>query len=88
MGGFRVNIYDAMHVYICPYCAPCAKANLIETKLMGKTCDHKKTLFNKDKECKEDNYECKIVWQCRKCKEQFIGTEDFLKEQRRKIKDG
>jgi hypothetical protein len=77
-----------MHVYICPYCAPDPKAILVETKMMKAGCEHKKPFFDKDRECKKDKFECKVSMKCKKCKEVFKKTNDFLKTQKRKIKDG
>ena len=51
-------------------------------------CDCKKTLFTKKKDCEKIDYKCKEVMQCKKCKEVFKVTKDFLKKQKRKIKDG
>ena len=75
-----------MHYYACPYCKT---TKLIFVKAKETQCDHKKGfLFNKDKECKEDNYKCKEVLECKKCDSYFRITKDFLKTQKRKIKDG
>lgn len=72
-----------MHIYVCPYCNPCAEARLAAVKSKTKSCEHKK-----DKECKMEDYECKEVMKCKKCKNEFVPTKKFLKEQKRKIKDG
>ncbi len=77
-----------MHVYVCPYCSPDAKAQLFEVKIMEATCDHEKPFFDKDRNCKVDKFECKKSMKCKKCKEVFKMTEDFLKTQKRKTKDG
>ena len=77
-----------MYYYACPYCPPSEKSHLFEAKVKESQCDHKKSLFGKDKECKKDNYECKRSMVCKKCKESFKITEKFLKSQKRKIKDG
>jgi len=50
-------------------------------------CDHKKPFFNKDRECKKDEFECKKSMICKKCKEIFKITADFLSGQRRKTED-
>ena len=72
-----------MYFYQCPYCDPCKNSYLVERKSKEKKCDHKKI-----KKCKEENFECKIVLKCQKCKAEFTGTKEFLKNQKRKIKDG
>ena len=77
-----------MYFYACPYCAPDAKAILFLTKEKTMKCECKQTFFNKDKECKKQKYKCREVWKCRKCKEVWVETKEFLKEQKRKIKDG
>ena len=77
-----------MNIYICPYCLPSAKSRLYIAKKMDIPCDCKKTLFTKKKDCEKIDYKCKEVMQCKKCKEIFKITEDFLKKQKRKIKDG
>ena len=77
-----------MHYFACPYCAPCVQAHLFSSKEKTLKCDCKKGIFNKNKECKEKKYECKRVWRCRKCGECWRDTDNFLTEQKRKIKDG
>ena len=77
-----------MHYYACPYCPQSPASHLFETKIKKSTCGHKKTFFGKDKECEKDNYECKKSMMCKKCKESFKITKNFLKSQKRKIKDG
>ena len=82
-----------MHFYACPYCDPCEKAHLYKVINENMSCDHKKGLFSKNKkgigkECEEKNLECKEVLKCKKCKSEFVPTEEFLKAQKRKIKDG
>ena len=82
------SVYTYMHFYACPYCRPNEKSRLVESKVMESSCDHKKTFFGKDKECKEDQYKCKIQMACLACKEVFKISEEFLEQQKRKIKDG
>ena len=78
-----------MYFYACPLCWPEKRAGtLIKAKSEDIPCDHKQGFFNKDKECKEDNYKCKEVMECVACKEQFKISEEFLREQRKKDKDG
>ena len=72
-----------MHFYACPYCDPCEEAHLITIKSDNKACDHKK-----DKQCQAEDLKCKEVMKCKKCKNEFIPTKEFLKEWKRKIKDG
>tara|TARA_Y100000310_G_scaffold226263_1_gene228369 strand:- start:874 stop:1107 length:234 start_codon:yes stop_codon:yes gene_type:complete len=77
-----------MHIYICPYCPPNSKALLFKTKIMETFCDHKKPFFDKDRECKKDKFKCKVSMKCKKCGEVFKISDEFLKSQKRKIKDG
>ena len=71
-----------MHHYACPYCDPCTKAYLIMVKVDDLDCKNKK------EEICEEKHKCKEIMQCKKCKNQFTITANFLKEQKRKIKDG
>jgi hypothetical protein len=77
-----------MYFYACPYCPPSLESRLYSEKVKESQCGHKKTFFGKDKECREDNYECKVSMKCEKCGEVFKITEGFLGRQKRKIKDG
>jgi len=77
-----------MYYYACPYCSPPSiEACLLESKIMEVQCDHKKPFFNKDRECKKDEFECKKSMICKKCKEIFKITADFLSGHRRKTED-
>ena len=71
-----------MHFYVCPYCAPCAKAKLIKIK-----SDMIKCKYNKEDTCK-DEHKCKEIMKCQKCKEEWTINKKFLINQKRKIKDG
>ena len=71
-----------MYYYVCPYCLPCASARLTEDTLGILRCK-----YEKEKDC-EEKHKCKNVMQCQKCEEVFSITKDFLKEQKRKVKDG
>ena len=71
-----------MHVYICPYCDPNPESNLARVKDPTVHCKHKK------KKCEENDYKCKEVMKCNKCESTYVLTADFLKKQKRKIKDG
>ena len=78
MGDFRVN--KGVHYYICPYCKPDRKSYLKESKesdvdFIYEDCD--------DDDCIE-----LPQYTCNKCKEHFLATDNFLKEQKRKIKYG
>lgn len=66
-----------MYFYACPYCRPSKKSRLCKLK----TATHE--------EC-DDEGNCEDVpsYSCEVCGEMFLGTEDFLKAQKRKIKDG
>tara|TARA_Y100001938_G_scaffold1925_1_gene2397 strand:+ start:7996 stop:8244 length:249 start_codon:yes stop_codon:yes gene_type:complete len=79
-----------MHFYACPLCWQCGKheGKLTVVKSQDFSCGCKKTIFNKDKKCKKENYKCKEVMQCVLCEEQFKISEEFLKQQKMKIKDG
>tara|TARA_Y100000296_G_C4997172_1_gene168288 strand:- start:309 stop:527 length:219 start_codon:yes stop_codon:yes gene_type:complete len=72
-----------MHIYICPFCDPSRETHLVIAKLKRKSCEHKK-----DKECKAEDYKCKEVMKCNKCKQTFAISKKFLEGQKRKIKDG
>jgi hypothetical protein len=72
-----------MHIYICPLCDPSGETHLSIAKLKTKSCEHKK-----DKECEVTDYKCKEVMKCKNCKQTFHISKKFLKEQKRKIKDG
>ena len=71
-----------MHYYACPYCAPSEKARLVETTMGEVRCK-----YGKEDSC-EEKHKCKEVLQCKKCKEIFNSGKVFLREQKRKIKDG
>lgn len=65
-----------MHYYQCPYCSPSPKSKLeelVEERTEGK-------IFPKKISVKS--------MKCKKCKNLFSITPEFLKEQKRKIKDG
>lgn len=85
-----IGVYIYMHFYACPYCPPDDGARLTVEQQMDVSCGHKKTgLFkNKDGECEADEYKCKQVMRCAKCNSEFKMEEEFLREQKRKIKDG
>ena len=71
-----------MHYYICPYCAPCAEATLIKVKSKIMKCK-----YDKEEDCGE-KHKCKEILKCKKCKEGWTINKKFLKDQKRKIKDG
>ena len=77
-----------MHYYACPYCAANAQAHLLPQTEMAVACDCKEGFFDKYKECKLQEYKCKEILICNKCDAAFKPDEEFLKEQKRKIKDG
>ncbi len=87
-----------MHIYACPYCLPDKNARLLEKKSKRETwcsCDKVKKWFGtrEVKECGEkkgipQGKKCKKVLRCKKCQEEWTIDEDFLKKQKRKIKDG
>jgi hypothetical protein len=71
-----------MHVYVCPYCIASPEAELVRTIMPEVDCK-----YDKEDIC-EGKHKCKEVMQCRKCEAQFKITKVFLREQKRKIKDG
>jgi len=71
-----------MHFYVCPYCPPCLEAHLVETTMGEVKCK-----YDNEEAC-EEKHKCKKVMRCKKCNEVFTGTKVFLREQKRKIKDG
>ena len=71
-----------MHYYACPYCDPCAKARLIKIKLKVLSCKHKR-----EDTC-EEKHKCKEAYRCAKRKHEWTYSLKFLREQKRKIKDG
>ena len=71
-----------MYFYACPYCDPCKEARLI--KIIAKNIDCK---YEKEEAC-EGRHKCKEVMRCQKCKEEWTYSLKFLREQKRKIKDG
>lgn len=71
-----------MHFYACPYCIPCRKSNLVKAK--DATHEEWDEGDDNSKEFIRDLFS----YECRMCEESFLGTEDFLSEQKRKIKDG
>ena len=77
-----------MHYYACPYCAANAQAHLLPQTELAVACDCKEGFFDKYKECKLQEYKCKECLICNECDSLFKPDEQFLKEQKRKIKDG
>ena len=71
-----------MYVFICPYCDPSSESNLTCIKDSTLHCKHKKKI------CEKNDYECKKVMKCNVCESTFVLSDDFLSEQKRKIKDG
>jgi len=71
-----------MHFYACPYCDPCAKAHLVKVKARDVSCK-----YEKEEVC-EEKHKCKEVMKCEKCKEEWAYSLKFLRQQKRKIKDG
>ena len=72
-----------MHYYACPYCDPCEKAHLFRVIAKDMRCK-----YEKDDGFCEENHKCKEVMECQKCKNQWTILKKFLKDQKRKIKDG
>ena len=67
-----------MHFYACPFCDPCEAARLIEAKSEVKACIHKK-----DRQCEAEDYKCKEVMKCKKCKAEFAISKKFLAKQKK-----
>jgi len=61
---------------------PSPKAKLAKTIMSAVKCN-----YDKENIC-EDKHKCKEVMECKVCKAQFKITKTFLREQKRKIKDG
>ena len=79
-----------MHFYACPHCDPDKKSHLSKETVQVEKCGHKKGLFRSDKKCKEEEYKCRVmeILKCNECKSEFLPSNKFLQEQKRKIKDG
>ena len=71
-----------MHFYACPYCDPCEKARLEIVKVEDLKCK-----YDKEDTC-EEIHKCKEILKCKVCKNEFKPSKLFLREQKRKIKDG
>lgn len=71
-----------MYYYICPYCDPSPKSHLEENKAKDIKCK-----YNKEKVCAEE-HQCKNILKCKQCKSEFRPNAAFIKNQKRKIKDG
>ena len=84
LNGSRNSVIIYVYHYACPYCA----SKLIKVKSDEVKCGHDKGFFEGDKKCREENYECKEIMRCSKCEEDFKPSKEFLKKQKRKIKDG
>lgn len=69
-----------MHYYLCPYCPPDRESYLYKSHV-----DDVEYVYE---ECDDDDCNNIIQYTCNKCDEHFLGTDNFLKEQKRKIKDG
>ena len=71
-----------MHIYICPYCDPCATAILIKKKAGDLYCK-----YDKEDYCIKE-HKCKEIMICKKCRSEFRTSIVFKRKQKRKIKDG
>ena len=71
-----------MYYYICPYCDPSPKSRLEWVKVEAVQCK-----YDKEDDCKE-KHKCKDTLKCKKCKNEFRPNKAFLRDQKRKIKDG
>ena len=82
-----------MPYYIaCPYCeqdkSKSAIGQLKLTKDLKTYCGHKEGFFDKNKECRKEDFVCKEIYECPVCDGAFRATEEFIKSQKRKDKDG
>ena len=86
-----------MKFYSCPYCWDRSSGEenanlgrLVVVKSAETTCHHEGGLFTtKEEQCKRENYKCKEVMFCPVCDAYFKISEDFLKQQLKKVnKDG
>lgn len=84
-----------MHIYSCPYCLPDKRARLTEQNSKVTTycsCPFTENFWGDPvRECKTKKVDCKNdkkIMRCIKCQNEFVITPDFLKERKRKIKDG
>ena len=71
-----------MYYYICPYCDPSPESYLEWVKVEEVKCK-----YDKEDTCEEE-HKCKDTLRCKKCENQFKPNKAFLKEQKRKDKDG
>ncbi len=71
-----------MHFYACPYCDPCKESRLKTVQAKDVNCK-----YEREEVC-EEKHKCKEIMRCLKCKSEFKITKLFLKEWKRKIKDG
>ena len=86
----QISVMFYMHFYACPICWADGKykGKLTVVKSEYLNCDCKEGFFTKDKECKKEDYKCKVVMECGNCMDQFKISEKFLREEKMKIKDG
>ena len=70
-----------MHFYACPFCPPCRESTLVKAD----EATHEE--WDED-DSSEEFVKDLFSYQCKKCEELFLGDDEFLKEQKRKIKDG
>lgn len=78
----RISVIQSMHFYACPYCDACPKSHLEMIKVDDLDCK-----YEKEEVC-EEKHKCKEVMKCKKCKSEFVPNKKFIKDQKRKIKDG
>jgi hypothetical protein len=73
------------HYYACPYCELDVKKGhyLRIIKDLSVSCEHKKGFWDKDKECRKEDFLCKEVLECNICDATFKLDKDFLNMQRR-----
>ena len=78
-----------MHYYACPYCFANPSAVLSLKIVPEVKCKYQMAgwPWNKEKTCKE-KHKCKEVMECEECSSWFKPTKKFLRDQKRKIKDG
>ena len=65
-----------------------SKESLIENQTQTNEVFSEKWDKYKKEEICEKKHKCKEVMKCKKCKAEFVMSKKFLKDQKRKIKDG
>ena len=77
-----------MPYYIaCPYCeqdkSSKVRGQLKLVKDLKTHCGHKEGFFDKNKECRKEDFACKEILDCAECGAGFKYDKEFLDKQRR-----